>query len=257
MPTPDFQRIQEEFCAHLRDPDRHPAPTDIEDRRMDIYRGLFFHNIDGLICDAFPKLTELIGDEARERLARTFYAEHACRTPYFHRIGQEFVDFLATEHVPDTSLPPFLAELADYEWTDIRIRQSEQDPTETSGSIDPDGDLLEHPVALSPTAELRVYTWPVHRIGPGFQPGEAPETPTFLLAFLGQSGKTRFVELSPMSARLIALLQDQPSVPARSHLESISEELGLADCSEVLSGGGEILSRLRRRGAVLGTSSST
>lgn len=257
MSTPDFQRIQEAFCAHLRDPDRHPAPPGIEDRRMDIYRGLFFRNIDGLICDVFPKLAELISDEARQRLARTFYAKHACRTPYFHQIGQEFVAFMATEYIPEADLPAFLPDLVDYEWTDIRIRQSTEDPTAAPVPIDPDGDLLECPAVLAPTAELRIYKWPVHRIGPDFQPDEAPPTPTFLLAFLDPVRQTRFVELSPMSARLIALMQDQPSVPARSHLESIAAELGLPDCSEALAGGGEILARLRRRGAVLGTCAPT
>ena len=40
-----FKEIQYEFTAHLRDPDHAKAPTDIEDRRMEIYRGLFYRNI--------------------------------------------------------------------------------------------------------------------------------------------------------------------------------------------------------------------
>jgi uncharacterized protein (UPF0276 family) len=36
-PLPKFQRLQYEFCARLRDPDRNPVPAGIEDRRMNVY----------------------------------------------------------------------------------------------------------------------------------------------------------------------------------------------------------------------------
>ncbi|HKX55116.1 MAG TPA: putative DNA-binding domain-containing protein, partial [Xanthomonadales bacterium] len=33
------------FAAHIRNPAVAPAPADVEDRRMQIYRDLFFNNI--------------------------------------------------------------------------------------------------------------------------------------------------------------------------------------------------------------------
>ena len=38
-------RLQTSFAAHIRDPQDAAAPEGIEDRRMDIYRKLFFSNI--------------------------------------------------------------------------------------------------------------------------------------------------------------------------------------------------------------------
>ena len=43
---PMFQQTQYAFAAHLRDPDANPAPPDIEDRRMKIYRELVYNNIE-------------------------------------------------------------------------------------------------------------------------------------------------------------------------------------------------------------------
>ena len=43
MKTPDFQTLQREFAAHLRNPDSHPAPDGIEERRLDIYRLSLIH----------------------------------------------------------------------------------------------------------------------------------------------------------------------------------------------------------------------
>lgn len=36
-----FIDVQNEFMAHIREPNKQPCPTDVEDRRMAIYRDLF------------------------------------------------------------------------------------------------------------------------------------------------------------------------------------------------------------------------
>ena len=42
---PKFQEQQYAFAAHIRDPQNVPAPEGIEDRRMAIYRELFFQHL--------------------------------------------------------------------------------------------------------------------------------------------------------------------------------------------------------------------
>lgn len=249
---PDFQRVQEEFCAHLRDPRRNPRPKDVEERRMAVYRDLFFKNIQGFVGRSFPMTAKLLEPDALRELSYAFFSRHGCRTPYFHEIGREFVDYLSREHVSEPEVPPFLAELAHYEWIDVKIRFSDETTPHDPQRIDPDGDLLDDPVVLCPASELCIYAYPVHRINPDFQPRQKPETPTFLFVFRNPAGKARFMELNPVTARLIALLKDQPATPARSHLERIAGELGRDTPEAVVDGGLEILERLRKRGAVLG-----
>ena len=58
---------QYEFAAHIRDPEHKPAPDDIEDRRMGIYRELFYNNVEGFLSNSFPVLRKLMDDD---RLAR-------------------------------------------------------------------------------------------------------------------------------------------------------------------------------------------
>ena len=148
---PDFQRVQEEFCAHLRDPRQNPRPKDVEERRMAVYRDLFFKNIQGFVERSFPMTTKLLGPDALRELSYAFFSQHGCRTPYFHKIGQEFVDYLSREHVSEPDAPPFLAELAHYEWIDVKVRFSDETTPHDPERIDPDGDLLDYPVVLSPS----------------------------------------------------------------------------------------------------------
>ncbi|MDH5361618.1 MAG: DNA-binding domain-containing protein, partial [Gammaproteobacteria bacterium] len=42
----DFQVIQYQFAAYIRDPEQNPAPDNIEARRMKIYAELFYNNVE-------------------------------------------------------------------------------------------------------------------------------------------------------------------------------------------------------------------
>ena len=68
---PKFQEKQYAFAAHIRDPQNVPAPEGIEDRRMAIYRELFFNNLKSLLSNMFPVLTKLHSDQHWRRLVRT------------------------------------------------------------------------------------------------------------------------------------------------------------------------------------------
>ncbi len=65
-----FQQLQHAFAAHIRDPDSQPAPEGIEDRRMTIYRDLFFNNLVKLLAGTFPVLSKIMGDERWRVLIR-------------------------------------------------------------------------------------------------------------------------------------------------------------------------------------------
>ena len=72
-----FIDVQNEFMAHIREPNMQPCPTDIEDRRMAIYRDLFFNNINGFVSSAFPVLKTLYSDQQWLLLVRAFFSEHS------------------------------------------------------------------------------------------------------------------------------------------------------------------------------------
>ena len=122
----NFLSKQYEFAAHLRDPDRFPAPDDVEDRRMQIYRDLFFDNIVNFLADSLPVLAAQLGEERWKTLVRDFYRDHESHSPLFPQLAREFLLYLGDERAasPDSSNDPaFLYELAHYEWlkTDLKL----------------------------------------------------------------------------------------------------------------------------------------
>lgn len=249
-PLAPFQRLQLAFAAHLRDPAGQPPPPDLEPRRVAVYRELFFRNVEGLLAGSFPVLRQILPPDHWRALVRDFYARHQCRSPQFWRIAGEFVDFLEQERGEVAGDPPFLRELAHYEWVELALDLSaaEADPA----LADPNGDLLQGVPVLSPLAWPLVYEWPVHRLGPDHQPAAPPATPTCLVVYRDRSDTVRFMEINPVTARLLALVASAPA-SGRALLERVAAELAHPAPAQVVAEGREILERLRRRDILLGT----
>ncbi|MGD8378810.1 MAG: putative DNA-binding domain-containing protein [Gammaproteobacteria bacterium] len=248
---PDFIRRQYEFTAHVRDPERNPAPADVEDRRMAIYRELFFNNISGLLAQTFPVLHRLLDDAHWTALVRDFFARHESHTPLFVEVPQEFLAFLRTERGQHEADPPWLPELAHYEWVELALQTSTEELD--NGTADRDGDPMAGIPALSPLAWPLAYTWPVHRIGPDFLPQEPGETPTFLVVYRDRHDDVGFMEINAVTARLLELIGDNDSSTGHELLNRIATEMQHPNPAIVIQGGERILADLVRRDILLGT----
>lgn len=247
----DLKQRQLAFAAHLRDPEGVPAPAGIEPRRMEVYRQLFINNVTSLLSSTFPVTRAVLGEAAWARLAREFYAQHKAQTPYFAKLPAEFVEWLAARPVQGTREPPFLDELAHYEWVELALGISEVEP-DLSG-IDPQGDLLEGRPSLSPLAWPLAYRWPVHRLCEAYQPAEPPDEPTFIVVHRGPDGQVGFLQVDALTLRLLQLLAEDGRSNGRELLERIAGESPGADRATLLERGAQMLALLRERGAILGT----
>jgi hypothetical protein len=246
-----FQR-QHAFAAHLRDPTQVARPEDVEDRRMAIYRDLVFNNVSALLAGNFPVIRRILPDAHWDDLIRDFFVRHRAKTPLFLELGQEFLDFLQTARAGDPRDPPFLLELAHYEWVELALQISDVEP-ERAG-IDPTGDLLEARPVVSPLAWNLSYRFPVHRIGPDCRPDAPPDEPTHLVVYRTPDDAIAFLEINAVTQRLLILL-DEESSPAtgREVLGRIAAEIGHPDPDQVIAFGAGLMEDLRTRGVLLGT----
>ena len=220
------------LARHLRDPGRHPPPPGIEERRLKVYRELFYGAIEGLLAGSFPVLRQTLGEPRWHARVRDFYANYRSPTPLFTQVAEAFIDYLQGIQA-DT---PWQLELAHYEWVEAQLYLSDaEDPPH-----DPQGDLLQGEPLLSCTARVLAYQWPVERIGPDFQPEQAPELPTLLMVYRDASLQVRFSRLAPMAYRLLA----QVNGSGRERLQALG-----ADHQQGLA----LLESLRGLGVVIGT----
>jgi hypothetical protein len=252
MPAAESLREQQfRLAAHIRDPDHAPPPPGIEERRLAIYRDLFYSSLQGLLAGNFPVIRRLLGDAGWHGLVRAFYREHRCATPLFPELPREFIQYLQARAEAGRGDKPWLLELAHYEWVELALDLSEADPADVPH--DAAGDLLEGVPALSPLAWPLAYAWPVHRLSPEFQPDAAPEAATFLLVQRGADYKVRFNELSPLSFRLLQRLADEPGLSGREQLRALATEALAPDPESFVLLGHDMLRQFLAGGVILGT----
>lgn len=244
---PDFMARQLEFAAHIRNPEVHQAPADIEPRRMQVYLELFYNNIESFLCSGFPVARKVLDDAHWHALVRQFVHRHPSESPYFLEISQEFLTFL--HDTPPEGLPPFFLELCHYEWVELALSVAEEElPDE---GVDVDGDLLHSPVVVSPLIWKLSYRFPVHRIGPEFMPAEPGTDLTHLVVNRRRDDSVGFLEANALTLRLLELLETSAS--GALALAALSEELPRLDERIVYEKGVETLARLRKAEIVLGT----
>lgn len=243
---------QRALAAHLRDP-RVPVPAGIEPRRLAIHRDLLLSNIDSLLAGNFQVIRATLSQAEWQAAVRAFHAGHRCRTPLFTEIGREFVRWLDGACARDRSLPPWLAELAHYEWVELALDISDAEPAAArpvaggpAGTAQP---LAGVPV-VSRLAWALAYRWPVHRIGPDSRPAVAPAAPTLLLVRRDDTGQVRFAELAPLAFRLLELLA-QP-MRGRDCLRTLAVEAGAPDQDAFLDEGAALLRCLADDGTIRG-----
>lgn len=242
-----FQETQRQFLAHLRNPEHAAAPSGIEDRRVKVYRDLIYNNVEGFIRGGFPILRTILSDDVWHGLVREFICTHPSTSPYFLDIGKEFLTFLQEHRADRPGDPPFMLELAHYEWVELALDISEEVRPDTECN-----DLLSGKPGVSPLVWCLTYRYPVHRLGPAYQPNEPPEMATYLVVYRDREDTVKFMESNAVTHRLLQLLQDDEVTSGRIALEQIAQELQAPDTQAIVTMGSELLGQLHDRGILCG-----
>ncbi len=228
---PKFQQVQYQFSGHIRDPENTPIPDDVEQRRMAIYRDLFYNNIEGFLSSGFPVLKQLTSDECWHAMVRDFMVKHQAKSPLFNEIAHEFLQYLDNERDSQTD-PAFIKSLCHYEWVELALGIS--DAEVKAIAFDPQQDYLTIPLTTSPLAWPLSYPFPVHQISTEFQPDKASDTPVFLIVYRNLDDQILFLELNPVSARLIDLLNEGQT--GQQAAQQIAQELQHPNPNIVIDG---------------------
>ena len=250
MATPEFIRQQYAFAAHIRDPQHQPAPADVEDRRMAIYRELFYNNIEGFLGNSFPVLRAIFDDEQWHVMVRDYFSHHHSQTPLFLEIPREFLAWLEKVHSNYSTEMPFLYELAHYEWVELALSISEESCVRDD--IDPAGDFQSGVPVLSPLAWHLGYQYPVHEISPDNLPQHPGEAVTYLVVYRDRNDDMGFMLINPVTKRLLEMIDEDGNESGEQLLQRIATEMSHPQPDVVIRGGIETLRELAQKDIILG-----
>lgn len=242
-----FQEFQRALGHHLRHPRSVKRPAGVPARRADAYHDLIRNNLEGFLLACFPITHAVLGPLRWPRLVDTFLRKARCHTPYFREIPREFLDWLLTTDALPVPLPAWLPELAHYEWVELAIDVME---TAEAPACNPAGNLVGNEPVLAFALMNLAYAWPVHRIRPDWRPRK-PQA-AHLLVFRNAADNVEFIELNPVSSRLVTLLLEG----GRSGREAcllIATEMNHPQPEAIVAHGAAVLNELRAAGVILGS----
>ena len=248
MDKPTLYQQQDTLTRYLRDPEHCAPPAGMDVARAQVYRDLVFSNLSSLLSGTFPVLVKILGDGEWRSLVRIFLRDYRAQAPKFGEIAHEFVEFLASEPqaLSDGPWPPFMVELAHYEWVEMALQQSEAEPLPASDA----GLLLDRPLQVSPLAWPLAYAWPVQLVGPDYRPDSPPAQPTLLLVRRSEDWNVRFSELSPLAWRLLQRIGEFPQLDGRAQLEGLAVEAEMVGSPEFIDSGLVLLQQMHREGVI-------
>lgn len=248
-----FQQIQQQWTQFLRTPAQSLPPANVDNQRLAVYRQLILSNISSLLKSTFPVLHGLLTSQQWDKLIEAYCTNHAAQTPLFTQFATEFLEFLVhyAENLED--YPPFILELAHYEWLEWALF-IEPSPTNAPpfAPISTISQLWQFIPALSPFLSLQCYHYPVHQICVDYQPLTPPTEATYLLVYRDKIEQIQFVLLNPVSARLLEKLLNNTDKTAHALLIEIAEELQHPQADQVINHGQQLLSQWFEMGIIIG-----
>lgn len=229
-----FKVIQDAFTHAIR-AENFEAVSGVEDRRLNIYRELFYNNIESFISGTFPVLKECTPSDKWHKIVRRFFIEHEAKSPYFLEISEEFLDFLAADTENTLELPAYAYALAHWEWMELFADAYIETQDNAYSEINLERDIL----TTIECAWLQAYEYAVHKI-------EAKENieavPTFLLIYRDINEEVGFIELNPLSYLLFEALQNNSQLSIENIVKDIATTHAMP-LEQLLTGAFETISQ--------------
>lgn len=233
--------LQNAFAERIRSPSKTTIPAGIAPDRMAVYEDLMFGGLKECLQTAFPVLSEVISETLQNDLVSGFLETHQAKTPLFYELPEEFLIYLMQEREAAND-PPYLAELAHFEWVELAMELMDEPVPEPLrlGLAKPEDSLK-----LAPLLQVLGYTYPVHEISNEFEPTEADKGSYFIAIYRNGQCEVQMLAVSLLAARLLQLLQqyelnrskvtqilaDEMQRPVEAHFEteitSLIEQLQL------------------------------
>ncbi|MGL5391544.1 MAG: HvfC family RiPP maturation protein [Shewanella sp.] len=242
----DVKQIQQSFIDYIRDPSQ-PLPPNTTGARMRIYRELFFNNVLGFVSNGFPVLRSLYSETHWQTLVDDFFRRHECQSPIFLDIAGEFIQFLQHEYQPRASDPPFMLALAHYEWLELVVACAQDAADEAV--IAPHA-IGEAALCLATSARLAQYAYPVQRISRDFHPESPLATPVYFCLYQDEAGEVIFLQLTPLSAQLLAYLAEEGPLTVMQLMHWLTETYPQVAAEVLHHGGVQLLAQLAEKGIV-------
>lgn len=215
------------------DPDFQP------EGRFQIYRDLVFEGMLEVMHNLCPVICGILGAEEIQSLFWDFLSKVGPQSVVLRQLPWEVSQFLRKGGHPFLEKYPWLGELMEYEYLEIRVRFAE----------DVHWNPAPGSVALNQAHALGEYTWPVHFISEKrHDPRELPRGDYFIFLWRDpQSLEVKFMEVNALVAGMLRRLERGP-LNREILLKETGRDLGIDPSDEYLQEGRHLVKVFTEQG---------
>lgn len=122
MSTPSLYQIQQEILNYLHNKTVNAKVLDSSTQEdLSVYQTLVLNSMEEMIESIYPFTYKILEDNWSEIIS-LYAALYPSRSPIYNHLAKDFAKFLASKEFTEKyNYPNYLAELAEYEWTDLEI----------------------------------------------------------------------------------------------------------------------------------------
>ncbi len=210
--------------------------------RFQVYRELVTERMIDVLQNICPVTNSILGETEWQTLLWDYLKKSPPVSEILRELPFEVAQYLKTHRHPLAKKYPYLGELIEYEFLEVRVRFA----TEDLGKTEPGR------VRLNPAHHLAEYRWPVHFIDEDFSdPKKMPKGPFHLLIWRQPvSLEVQFMEVNLLTASLLRHLTKRPKSP-QALLRSVTKEHGISPSKEYFLEGEALLADLQNKQIIL------
>ncbi|MBG0782228.1 MAG: putative DNA-binding domain-containing protein [Bacteroidales bacterium] len=171
---------------------------------LEQYRKMVFHVAEEAVSSAYPLTRNLLSQTEWSGLVKDFYRSGTMQSPQIWRMPEALIDFVRNDYAQLQAKYPFLLELMRFEWAEVAVYMMPDQIVE----VPLNGQSENGNLVLNPETELLHFHFPVHLKPAGII--SVNDRSNFFLSLHRhpESGKVLFTNLSPLTAQMIALLNE-------------------------------------------------
>jgi hypothetical protein len=186
------------------------------------YRTMIYNVVNDALATAYPLAKKLITIEEWNETVQHYFSSHACASPYLWKMPFEFFEYVKETESGLLSKYPCLSDLLLYEWVEIEVFMMEDSEVAYSKN----GSIQSDALVLNPSCILQYFQYPVYSKAAG-EITSADQAHYFMLTHRNpETNLVRFLEIAPMFARMIELL-DEKAQSIEELTDQFSSESGI------------------------------
>jgi hypothetical protein len=233
--------------------ERRPVPesdaaalAELGGKRLTLYRRLVRRGLSSAIRVEIPRTASRLGARFDEEVSH-FLDAGGPTSHYLRDVAFEFVGWAAPRWRAARDVADYLADLARHELLAFEVAAA---PARDVGAARPELEL-DAPVLFDPAAKVARYDFAVHRLSAALTARDEPDrVDTVLLAYRDVEHDVRYLELTPVAARIVERLMDGANLGEA--MKGATRDRGVPLDQTVLDGAAVLLSDLAERGVLLG-----